>query len=37
MIDRLRRADGYAVPIAIMLMAIMLTFGVAALGFVDQR
>jgi hypothetical protein len=37
MIDRLRRTDGYAIPIAIMLMAIMLTFGVAALAFVDQE
>ena len=33
--SRLRSEDGYAVPIAIMLMAIMLGFGFAALGFVD--
>jgi hypothetical protein len=37
MISRLRRSDGYAVPIAIILMVIMLGFGVAALGFVDSE
>ena len=35
MLARLRSADGYAVPIAIMLMVIMLGFGFASLGFVD--
>jgi len=33
--SRLRSEDGYAVPIAIMLMVIMLGFGFASLGFVD--
>ena len=37
MIARLRCEDGYAIPIAIMLMAIMLVFGLAALGFVDRE
>jgi len=37
MIAHLRRSDGYAVPIAIILMVIMLGFGVAALGFVDSE
>ena len=35
MLTRLRSADGYAVPIALMLMVIMLGFGFASLGFVD--
>ncbi len=37
MIYRLRCEDGYAIPIAIMLMAIMLSFGFASLAFVDQE
>src|SRR5918995_7189885 len=35
MLARLRSTDGYAVPIALMLMVIMLGFGFASLGFVD--
>ncbi len=35
MIARLRRDDGYAIVVALVLMVIMLGFGIAALGFVD--
>jgi hypothetical protein len=37
MIARLRRNDGYAVPIAVVLMVIMLSFGLASLAFVDAE
>ena len=37
MITRLHRQDGFAVPIAVILMAVMLGLGLAALNYVDAQ